>query len=178
MRREAIEELRFKEYSEWSSYEWGEPAYCEPGTYVSGFEIRVSKYYALSDNTGLNGIVLKCRERYEKNKKAEDIENLVNEDGHWKEARYCEKGELAVGADLLVRAPSSTVFSDNTAAENFAIICDSGERIEGKGSYAGTWQGIHRCSKGRALCGFSTQVHQSLGLVTLRLYCCDVLNLE
>lgn len=72
----------------------------------------------------------------------------------------CTNG-VAVGFQL--RSERNLGRGDDTAANDFQVICSNEVIVTGDGMDWGVWTGWRTCSPGRALCGIQSQFEASCG---------------
>lgn len=167
---------------------WTKYSMCPPGQYALGFEARTeADQGAKRDDTALNALVLECRRPpgtsiYDSTYiKGDTIGNGIW--GDWRRAscRYhgeSDHGPWLVGARMKIEASGH---KDETAANAFAGICQSGEElhVDNEGRW-GDWQPEVRCEPHEAICGFATRVQFNQGdgddtvLNGVKLMCCTL----
>jgi hypothetical protein len=142
---------------------WGSWAYCHPGDYVVGVDIKIENKQGNGDDTGLNGIRLRC-----KSLNGQSLYYMRSKEGswgHWWGYKECGGNGVATGFEL--RSEPSQGRGDDVAAADFRLLCS------GPGSKSSTpsvgvldwgyWSGEQRCPFGQAVCGLQTQVEDPLG---------------
>ncbi|XP_063275722.1 vitelline membrane outer layer protein 1 homolog [Prinia subflava] len=151
--------------------QWGDPEFCPPGSFASGFQLKVHPHQGLfGDDTGLNGVRLLC------DTGRDTVTSSLGPLGSWGPARTCPPRERLVSFRLRVE-PSRGVW-DDAAATDMAATCSGGHRLEGGGLDWGDWgDWSERCVLGCGVCGVRARVEtpdtsDDSGLNDLQLYCC------
>ena len=160
----------------------GDPVFCEPGSFVRGFKIKVEqKLGGSGDDTALNAISLRCYKESDGN----HLENLVPDEGAfgtWSSAVSKCPGRLNFvdGARLLVEPPQGS--DDDTGGNDVELACKDGGTIRqnnGISFPASQWKSWTTCPTGSSVCGAAIQMetyvgggHDDTAMNGLALYCC------
>jgi len=159
---------------------WGDLEICPTGTFVFGYRQKVEPYQTvLSDDCALNSIELLCispgksrapsaaltRSKHT-GLLSKAFATVISKEGHrgdWGPVTECPEPEFAVGFNLRSEKDQGW-FADDTAANDFRMICSGGGVIDaGNGTPYGDWSDDLRCPRGTYVCGIQTQVEDEQG---------------
>ncbi len=135
----------------WGS--WYSTSRCPSGSFAFGFKQKVESPQGDGDDTALNAIRLRCR-----NRKSDvyAIGSGEGEWGKWSEWRTCaNEGSYLTRYRLRVEAPLGD--GDDTAANDIVFGCSDGEELAAaNGGRWGVWRRGQYCREGEYICGFRT----------------------
>jgi hypothetical protein len=135
--------------------EWGEEEFCQNGTDITGFRIKVQTDQGVLDDTALNAIELHCGTGAERH----IIMSKEGIKGAWGTSYQCPEDTYAVGFQM--RTEEATLF-DNTGANNIEIFCSDGSVLQGAGMDWGDWTGQLFCPSDMKICGLRVQVEDPI----------------
>jgi Vitelline membrane outer layer protein I (VOMI) len=134
--------------------------YCPPGTWVTGYKMRVEQSQGRGDDTGLNAVSLRCRDRNWQNRGL--VEPGSGFWGDWSSEVSCSPGSFVTHFQLQVEPSQGS--GDDTAANSVAFWCNNQKRIEAAGGTPwggwGNWQGGFNNA---AVCGILVKVESQQG---------------
>ncbi|XP_063160543.1 vitelline membrane outer layer protein 1-like [Candoia aspera] len=147
---------------------WGQREFCPMG-HATGFALKVQPPQSVwVDDTGMNGIRLKCTD-------GTTIESKSGRWGNWTEFQKCPKGNL-VSFSLNMEERQGLL--DDTAVNNIQFSCGDGTALMGRahiwGRY-GPWSKL--CAAG-SICGMQTKVEEDQGFgddtsfSDVKFFCC------
>jgi hypothetical protein len=152
--------------------------YCPEGSYAAGFSQRVELAQGDEDDTGLNAVVLHCR-----NPSGGAFQRLSAWEGiwgEWSEAAPCPAGELITEAQLKLAGPESDD-DDDSAASAVRFGCSDGTTLlADNDADAGAWGEVLACPNDSAICGLSIRYQppqddlDDTAMNAIRLQCCSV----
>ncbi|XP_063050532.1 vitelline membrane outer layer protein 1 homolog [Engraulis encrasicolus] len=154
----------------WGS--WSGVRQCPPGTYATGFSLKVEKKLGPNgDDTALNGIMLHCTGLTSATISSEMCW------GDWTHAQYCPSGSRLMSFQLRVERHLGGN-GDDTAANNVRFFCTDGTMLQGFGQDWGEWGNTSpECSAG--ICGLSAKLEEEQGsrgddtsLNDVKMLCC------
>lgn len=163
---------------------WGSGAACPNGTYVTGGRIKMMPLSATSDNTGLNGIGLKCSD-------SSTVSSVQGPDGQWTPWSECPAGQKAYG--FRARTQAFELGQDNSAVDGLELACRTVDLTastplsfsvpqqktpNGAAVVQGGWSSLFTCSASSAICAVQARLKyakgqsDNLGITDARFYCC------
>lgn len=140
----------------WGS--WTRPVYCPPGSWATGYTMRVEPDQGRGDDTGLNAIALYCQDR--SGRSMGRISPHPGFWGNWVEGASCSQRSFLSYFQLKVEQNQGS--RDDTAANSVAFMCSDGKRIEASGSRWGDW-GNWKGDYKVAICGVRAKVEPQQG---------------
>ena len=159
---------------------WGPVEYCSPGHFAVGFRSKLDIIQNYSDNTGMNGIELRCSD-------TKNIKSSVDRNGEWaKDFSICPQGHKLIGFRTRIQADQGRN-KDDTATNTIQMKCSDGKELKSLEGNLGDWlkntffkDGWQSCGTGRYICGLSTQIHSPgfretgdfTSLNNFEFYCC------
>lgn len=153
---------------------WKQSVYCEPGTFVSGYKMRVEGSQGGGDDTALNAVQLHCR-----SPSWTDTEWISSHDGvwgGWYSSRQCNS--FVNGARMRVEGSQGS--GDDTAANDVQMLCSTGGYIHAPGGTGwGGWGNWAQCPSGSAVCGISSRFEDPISgddtaMNGMKLHCCSL----
>lgn len=140
--------------------DWTRTVYCPPGTWASGYTMRVEPEQGRGDDTSLNAIALYCSDR-----QGREVGRLSPHPGfwgNWVEGARCAPGAFLTHFQLKVEPPQGS--GDDTAANSVAFFCNaSRQRIEASGGRWGRFGDWRGGFPNAAICGVQAKVEREQG---------------
>jgi len=175
---------------------WGSGAKCPTGTYVAGVRLKIRPLAGAGhDDTGLNGVGLKCGG----GAKGAETKTVEGPDGTWTAWADCPEGQRVYS--IRSRSQPYAASRDNAGIAGLMFGCRAADFSamselrfgmdpmlappdvivgEGPKAVGGGWTKELMCPPGSAVCGSQAHVvrdqgeHDDMGLVDLRVYCCNI----
>jgi hypothetical protein len=178
-RNDVVTQINSKVGGKWGS--WQESIFCDPRTYVRGFELQVEPPQRRGrDDTALNNIKLFCA-----NKSGDIKEEIISGGspgwGRWGSQTMCESRADYAHAFRLRVEPPQRRGRDDTAANSMELVCSSCVRLTpSNGGHWGSWGPFVYCPSGSAICGMSLKIEARLrrgrddtSVNDVNFYCCS-----
>jgi len=175
---------------------WGSGAKCPSGTYVKGVRLKVMSLAGKGqDDTGLTGVGLQCGG----GAKGAQTQTVEGPEGAWTEWATCPEGQRVFS--VRARSQPYTASRDNAGLAGLMFGCRAADFSEmselrfgekpwaknpdvivgvGPKAVGGGWTKELMCPPASAMCGSQAHVvrdqgqRDDMGLVDLRLYCCNI----
>ena len=154
----------------WSNYKK-----CPSGKRVIGFQIKVEADAGGGDDTGLNGVNLKCQD----GATSGEVTYLW---GSWRAWKTCSNNGYVIEVDVKGTA-SLGASADDYGATNMRMKCSEGDILDGGGLSNGQWAGYQGCPAGSFFCGAKAQIESDAGagddttLNRIQMGCCGEYHL-
>merc|ERR1711962_125896 len=140
--------------------DWGNLDVCPSGEYVVGFSLKSEKNKGVSDDTGLNGIRLRCSG-------GKTVSSTVQKWGKWTNEQKCKNG-VVHGFQIQIEPYRGA--KDDSGANNVNLVCKAFETgyestMSGKSlTKWGKWSHGLKCKSGQVAVGIQTRVQESKGV--------------
>ncbi|XP_045189853.1 vitelline membrane outer layer protein 1-like [Mercenaria mercenaria] len=169
---------------------WSNPQFCPPGTFASGFSMKIESNQFTGDDTALNAIRLTCSDDSGHAQLGYQITSGEGPFGSWSKTETCNQqfhaSNFLVGFALQVEAPQGA--GDDTSANYVKFFCRDFDgnnaetelnRPPGHGNFGNWGEWSDSCDKDSAICGLNTKVESQqgggddTGLNDAIFYCCN-----
>lgn len=157
VRNDQVTTLESGKGGQWGT--WTRPIYCPPGSWATGYTMRVEPDQGRGDDTALNAVALYCRDR-----NGRDMGRISPHPGfwgNWVEGSSCPQGAFITHFQLKVENPQGS--GDDTAANSVAFWCSNNQRIEASGGGWGNFGGWQGGFQNAAICGVRAKVEPQQG---------------
>jgi hypothetical protein len=162
---------------------WRQESYCNNDWYAIGFKQRVEGKQGSGDDTALNSVVLRCKQKT--GPAFEEVSSYDGNWGAWGSEPICPGGDyysstnFVNGARLKVEGGQGS--GDDTSANAAQMTCTAGGTLSASndGPWGG-WQSWNQCPAGQAACGIRIKFEGSQGggddtaMNGLKLACCTL----
>ena len=138
---------------------WGGMEYCRNGVFAKGFLLIAEGSQGSGDDTGANGVCLKCDDS--------DVCSKIGTWGRWSEAQLCGEGAFLSGWRQNVEGSQGS--GDDTALDNVEYRCrdietwTAKENLKTNAEEWGKWSRWKECPRGQFICGIETRVEDPDG---------------
>ncbi len=138
---------------------WTTATYCPPGSWASGYAMRVEPSVGSGDDTALNAVALYCSDRA--GQRVARISPHPGFWGDWREGANCTQG--AHFTHFILKVEPSQGSGDDTAANSVAFWCNNQQRLEAQGGQWGTYGEWRGGFSNSAICGLRAKVEDRQG---------------
>lgn len=154
---------------------WGGFEYCAGGVFASGFTLRAEESQKAGDDTGANGVCIRCGDK--------DVCSKYGQWGQWSDVQLCPKGSFLTGWRQNVEDNQGN--GDDTALDNVEYRCrdlktwEVTDTLKTNAEEWGRWSRWKECDRGDFICGINTRVEDPDGddtaLNDIKHQCCKPL---
>ena len=151
---------------------WGGAEYCGKNVFANGFIFKAEESQGKGDDTGGNGVCLKCAGR--------DVCSTIGDWGDWSEPQICPEGSFITGWRQNVERDQG--HGDDSALDNVEYRCrdiltwEQTEDMKWPAIEWGTWSRWKECPTGYFICGIETRVEDpdtdDTALNDIKHHCC------
>lgn len=162
---------------------WSSGAACPSGTFATAVRLKIMKFSAVDDNSGINGLKLRCSDQSE-------VSTIEGPDGSWGPWSSCDGSQSIYGFRSEGKAPVPG--ADNAGVTGLDFECRSADlsqlsRLslpsltgeESSAQHKGGWSRKLRCRPREAVCGVQVNLPNQdtttdkMGVTNVRFHCCD-----